>query len=66
MLQPRASTAPGGNPMTRNESVQLEGRTAAEKNMNRHDNPYRSGSADGIAWHQGFDDVAAPNWRRAV
>lgn len=50
--------------MTRNEIVRLEGQEAAEKRMDRHDNPYRSGSADGLAWHQGFDAVAAPVWRQ--
>ncbi len=41
--------------MTRDETVRLEGREAARRQMNRHDNPYRSRSADGISWHAGYD-----------
>ena len=51
--------------MTRTEIVRLEGQEAAEKRMDRHDNPYRATSADGLAWHEGFDTVAAPTWRQS-
>lgn len=41
--------------LTRDEAVRLEGREAARRRVNRHDNPYRSRSADGISWHAGYD-----------
>ena len=43
------------HPMTRNDLVRLEGRDAARRLQSRSDNPYRSGSADGRAWREGFD-----------
>lgn len=45
--------------MTRDEIVRIEGRDAARRHVNRHDNPYRSRSADGLSWHAGYDDEIA-------
>ncbi len=44
--------------VTRDETVRREGALAARRGMTSHDNPYRSQSADGVAWRRGFDDAA--------
>ncbi|WP_062015066.1 hypothetical protein [Aureimonas sp. AU4] len=49
--------------MTRDETVRREGREAARRRVNRHDNPYRSRSADGISWHAGYDAETADQER---
>lgn len=41
--------------LTRDDSVRAEGTEAARRGLTAKDNPYRSGSADGLAWRQGFD-----------
>lgn len=43
--------------LTRDEKVRMEGAHAARCGYSRHDNPYRSQSADGVAWREGFDGV---------
>lgn len=44
--------------LTRNDLVRMEGRDAARGGAPPHDNPYRRGSADGVAWRQGYDETA--------
>ncbi|WP_416357673.1 hypothetical protein ACLNGM_06445 [Aureimonas phyllosphaerae] len=41
--------------LTRDEMVRMEGAHAAYCGYCRHDNPYRSQSADGVSWRAGFD-----------
>lgn len=47
------------SPMTRDDHVRLEGAEAARRGFAAHDNPYRSGSADGMSWRQGFDQSSS-------
>lgn len=44
-----------GRGLTRDEMVRMEGAHAAYCGYSRHDNPYRSRSADGMSWRVGFD-----------
>lgn len=48
-----------GRSLTRDEMVRMEGAHAAHCGNCRHDNPYRSQSADGLSWSAGFDSVAS-------
>lgn len=44
-----------GRGLTRDDMVRMEGAHAAHCGYTRHDNPYRSQSADGVSWRAGFD-----------
>lgn len=63
MLQSHKPSGSAIHLMTRNDVVRLEGQDAAMKGADRHDNPYRSSSADGVAWHQGFDSATNCRWQ---
>ncbi|WP_019995370.1 hypothetical protein [Aureimonas ureilytica] len=65
MIQTQAPSSLALHPTTRTDTVRLEGRDAASRRLSRHDNPYRSSSADGVAWHEGYDSVAPHHWQRA-
>ena len=49
MIQIQAPSSLALHPTTRTDTVRLEGRDAASRRLSRHDNPYRSSSADGVA-----------------
>jgi len=59
MLEPRTQTATPAYSLTRTDRVRLEGREAARHGLPPHVNPYRSRSADGVAWREGYDAMEA-------
>lgn len=55
MLEAYRDTTKSAQPATRTDLVRMEGCDAARRGLPPHVNPYRSKSADGVAWRQGYD-----------